>query len=223
MKINYCLPIIKGSKKEVLNSLKIKGFNFYEVWLDYMKDLDEKFMLTLAKKFKGKIIFVFRRKNLEPIKLSIDKKQSVISLLSKFDVFLDLDFLTQHEELEFLRKTKAKIKLILSYHNYKETPSLDYLKNLINKMKRYHPDIFKVSTFCQREEDSLNLLNLILKLRKQRLKYIVVGMGGMGLITRIFGVIWGNKISFTPLDLRSKSAEGQLTKKQLQLILREIN
>lgn len=223
MKINYCLPIIKDSKKEILKSLKIKGFNFYEVWLDYIKDLDEKFVASLAKKFKGKIIFVFRRKNLEPIRLTMDKMQNLISLLLKFDVFLDLDFLTQHEELEFLRKNHTKAKLILSYHNYKETPSLDYLENLINKMKRYHPDILKVSTFCQREEDSLNLLNLLLRLRGQRLKYIVLGMSGVGLITRIFGTIWGNEMSFTPQDLKERSAEGQITKEQLQLILREIN
>lgn len=223
MKINYCLPIIKDSKKEVLKALNIKGFNFYEVWLDYIKDLDEKFVVSLAKKFKGKIIFVFRRKNLEPLKLSIDKRRNLISVLSKFDVFLDLDFLTQHEELEFIRKNNTKAKLILSYHNYKETPSLDYLENLINKMRRYHPDIFKISTFCQRKEDSLNLLNLLLKLRKQRLKYIVLGMGELGLINRIFGAIWGNEISFTPQDLKERSAEGQMTKKQLQFILKGIN
>lgn len=223
MKINYCLPIIKDSKKEVLKSLKVKGFNFYEVWLDYIKDLDEKFMLSLAKKFKRKMIFVFRRKNLEPNKLTMDKRRNLISLLSKFDVFLDLDFLTQHEELEFLRKNNTKAKLILSYHHYKETPSLEYLENLINKMKMYHPDIFKVSTFCQREEDSLNLLNLLLKLREQRLKYIVLGMGQKGLITRIFGTSWGNEMTFTPQDLKERSAEGQMTKKQLQLILRGIN
>lgn len=223
MKINFCLPIIKDSQKEVLKSTKFKGFNFYEVWLDYIEDLDEKFMLSLAKKFKGKIIFVFRRKNLKPIKLTMDKKQNLISLLSKFDVFLDLDFLTQHEELEFLRKNNAKAKLILSYHNYKKTPNPDYLENLINKMKRYCPDIFKVSTFCQKEEDSLNLLNLLLKLKELRLKCIVLGMGQKGLITRIFGAIWGNEMSFTPQDLKGRSAEGQITKKQLQLILRGIN
>lgn len=223
MKINYCLPIIKSSKKEVLKALNIKGFNFYEVWLDYIKDLDEKFILNLAKKFKEKIIFVFRRQNLEEVKLTIDKRQSLIFLLSKFNVFLDLDFLTQQEELDFLRQKTSKIKLILSYHNYKETPNLNYLEDLIDKMKRYKPDIFKVSNFCLREKDSLNLLSMLLKLKKQNLKYIVLGMGQKGLITRIFGALWGNEMNFTPQDIKEKSAKGQLTKKQLVNILKELN
>ncbi len=222
-KVKYCLPIIKDSKKEVLKALNIKGFDLYEIWLDYIKDLDEKFVANLASKFKGKLIFVFRRQNLEPIKLSLDTRLNFISLMSKSSSFLDLDFLTQHDELEFLMKNPTNLKLILSYHNYKETQKLDYFANLITKMKRYNSDIYKVATFCRNEQDALMLLELILKLKEQRLRYIVLGMGEMGRITRIIGSIWGNEINFTPQNLTEKSAKGQLTKKSLELILKEIN
>lgn len=223
MKSKYCLPIIKGSKKEVLKSLNIKGFDLYEVWLDYVKDLDENFVLSLAKKFKERLIFVFRRQNLEPIKLTLEKRLSLISLLSKSLTFLDLDFLTQHEELESLRKNNTSLKLILSYHNYKETPKFDYFASLIAKMKRYNPDIYKYATFCQRENDALILLELILKLKEQKLKYIVSGIGEIGKIIRIIGSIWGNEINFTPQILKEKSAKGQLTKKSLELILKGVS
>lgn len=222
-KAKYCLPIIKVNKKEVLKSLSIKGFDYCEVWLDYIKDLDKEFVVKIAKKFKGRLIFVFRRQNLEPIKLTLKERLNLISLLSKYFAFLDLDFLTQHEELEFLRKSSTNLKLILSYHNYKETPKLDYFANLVAKMKRYNPDIYKFATFCQTETDVLILLELILKLKEQKLKYIVSGMGEIGKITRIIGSIWGNEINFTPRNLKEKSAKGQLTKKSLQLILEEIN
>lgn len=222
-KFRYCLPIIKNTKKEVAKSLKIKGYNFYEIWLDYVRDLDDNFITDIAKKHEGKLIFLFRRQNLEKIRLSLEKRQSIISLLSKFNVFLDVDFLTQYDELEFLRQNIEKIKLILSYHNYKETPKLDYLLNLINKMKKYNPDIFKIATTCNKETDTLSLLNLLLKLKAQKLKYIVLGMGEKGLITRIFGPIWGNELIFTPQNLKETSARGQLTRKQLELIFEEIN
>lgn len=221
--VKYCLPIIKQSKKEVLKSLNIKGFSLYEFWLDYVRDLDEEFVLNIAKKFKGKIILVFRRQNLESIKMNLEKRVNLISLLSKIPNFLDLDFLTQHDELEFLRKNDSKLKLILSYHNYKETPRLDYLTTLISKMKRYNPTIHKFATFCQTEQDALILLELILKLKDQKVKYIVLGMGKRGQITRIVGSIWGNEINFTPKDLKEKSAPGQLTKKSLELILKKVN
>lgn len=223
MKNKYCLPIMKNTKREVIKSLKIKGYGFYEIWLDYIRDLDDQFVVDVAKKNQEKLIFLFRRQNLEKIKLPLERRQKIISTLSKFNVFLDIDFLTQYEELEFLRQNPGKSRLILSYHNYKETPKLDYLLNLINKMEKFNPDIFKIATMCNKETDSLNLLNLLLKLKGQRLKYIVLGMGEKGLITRIFGPIWGNQLIFAPQNLKDKSAEGQLTKKQLQLILSGIN
>lgn len=223
MKTKYCLPIIKNTKKEVLKSLQVKDYDLYEIWIDYIRDLDEKFILEIAKKYKRKIIFVSRRKNLETIKQTLDKRHKLISHLSNLDVLLDLDFLTQHEELEFLRKENRKIKLILSYHNYKETPKPDYLGNLITKMRRYSPEIVKISTFCQKEEDGLNLLNLLLKLKSQQLSCVVLGMGKKGLITRIFGSIWGNEIIFAPKDMKEKSAQGQITKRQMEIVLKEIN
>lgn len=215
MKTKYCLPIIKTSKKEVLTFLKIKDYDFYEIWLDYIKDLDEKFIIETCKKFQRRLIFVFRRQNLEKIKLDLEKRQKFITLLSKFNIYLDLDFLTQHEELEFLISSAGRIKLILSYHNYKETPKSDFLGNLLSKMKRYNPNIYKIATFCQKESDALNLLNFILILKEQKLNYIVLGMGKNGLISRIIGPLWGNQISFAPKDIKDKSALGQLTKDQM--------
>lgn len=222
MKIKYCLPVIKNTRKAVLKSLKLKGFDFYEIWLDYIQDLDDKFAVSLAKKFRGKIIFVFRRQNLEKIRLPLEKRKHIISSLQHSNTLLDLDFLTQQEELDFLRQKNSNIKLILSYHNYQETPALNYLENLINKMTVFNPNIFKISTFCKAEEDALNLLHLLLSLKKQQIKYIVLGMGQKGLITRIFGSIWGNEFNFAPFDVKEKSAKGQLTKSQLENILKEI-
>lgn len=222
MKVKYCLPIIKNTKKDVLKSLKIKGFDFYEIWLDYIKDLDNQFLLDIAKTNRGKLIFLFRRQSLEEIRLPLEKRQQIISSISKYNVYLDLDFLSQYEEIKYL-KDYPKIKLILSYHNYKETPKLDYLKNLVGKMKIYNPAVFKIATFCQNETDGLNLLNFLLMLKEQKVKYTVLGMGKKGLITRIFGSIWGNEFTFVPIDLKEKSAQGQLIKKQMEVILKEIN
>lgn len=222
-KFKYCLPIIKKSKKEIIKSLEISGYDFYEIWLDYIQDLDNTFITDIAKKHEGKLIFLFRRQNLEKIRLSLEKRQNIISLLSKLNVFLDIDFLNQYDELEFLKQKVRKSKLILSYHNYKETPKLDYLLNLINKMKKYNPDIFKIATTCNKETDALSLLNLLLKLKAQKLKYIVLGMGEKGLITRIFGPIWENEISYAPQNFKEQSAAGQLTRKQLELIFKEIS
>lgn len=232
-KIKYCLPIIKNSKEEVLQEIlhNLDRYDFFEVWLDYIEDLDEDFIKTITHKFKGKLILLLRRQNLETGKLSSDLKNKIIKLLEDSKSILDLDIVDQKDELEFLTKSNSKVKRIVSYHNYKETPSLENLEDIIEEMENFNPDIFKIATFCKNEEDSLKLLNLLLILKKQNeqvlsnqnKKFIILGMGGKGLITRIFGAVWGNEFNFAPVDLKERSAEGQLTKRQLESILKEIN
>lgn len=233
MKIKYCLPIIKSSKEEVLQTIlhNLDGYDFFEVWLDYIEDLEEDFIKSLINKFNDKLILLFRRQNLEKNNLSVDLKRKVIKLLEGSESILDLDIFDQKDELEFLRKSNSKVKRIVSYHNYKETPSLVSLQKMIKEIKKFNPDIFKISTFCKNEEDSLQLLNLLLMLKKQHeqvlsnrnKKFIILGMGKKGLITRIFGALWGNEFNFAPVDLKERSAEGQLTKGQVENILKEIN
>lgn len=233
MKIKYCLPIIKSSKGEVLQIIlhNLDGYDFFEVWLDYIEDLDEDFIKSLINKFKDKLILLLRRRDLEKGKLSNDLKSKIIELLEGSVSILDLDIVDQKDDLEFLRKNKSSIKKIVSYHNYGETPPLERLEKIIGEMRKFNPDIFKISTFCKNERDSLKLLNLLLILKKQNeqvfsnrnKKFIILGMGEQGLITRIFGAVWGNAFNFAPIGLKERSAEGQLTKRQLENILKEIN
>lgn len=225
MKIKYCLPIIKSSKEEILQEIlqNLNSYDFFEVWLDYIEDLDENFIKILLNKFNNKLVLLFRRQNLEEGKLSVDLRREIIKLLDSSDSLLDLDIFDQKEDLEFINQNNLNVKKIVSYHNYEQTPALDELQKITEEMDKFNPDILKVSIFCQNKEDSIKLLNLILLLKKGNKKFIVLGMGEDGLITRIFGALWGNEFNFAPIDVKEKSAEGQLTKKQLENILKEVN
>lgn len=225
MKIKYCLPIIKSSKEEVLQEIlqNIDNYDFFEVWLEYIEGLDINFIEILLNKFNDKLILLFRRQNLERGKLSVDLRREIIKLLDSSDSLLDLDIFDQKEDLEFINQSNLRIKKIVSYHNYEQTPTLDELQKITEEMDKFNPTILKVSTFCQNKEDGLKLLSLILMLKKNNKKFIVLGMGAERLITRIFGALWGNEFNFAPIDLKEKSAEGQLTKRQLENILKEVN
>lgn len=227
MIIKYCLPIIKTTKQEVLQALNTKGYDFYEVWLDYIKDLDEAFIKNLVKKLKDKLIIVFRRKNLEEMRLSFDERVKIISSLENSNSFLDLDITIQKNELDLIQKKRLKISTIVSYHSYQETPDDGKLKEIVDTMKTYDPAIFKIATNCNSPKDALRLLGLLLAMKgtffpsgtkEKNIKYIILGMGKFGIITRIFGTLWGNQMIFAPKEKGEQSAPGQLTKKQLQSI-----
>ena len=224
MKINYCLPIIKTTKQEVLETIKVnQDYIFFEVWLDYIDDLKDEFVQQLINDNKGKLILLFRRQKLEGIHMDIDKRREIIDAVANKDVYLDLDVNNQQEELEYIQENNLSVKLITSYHNYDETPSLEELKNIPDEMHYYNPEIYKIATYCQTEQDALKLLELLLTLRQEEKKYIVLGMGEQGSVTRVFGTIWGNKMIFAPKEKNENSAPGQLTKMQLETIFKNLS
>jgi 3-dehydroquinate dehydratase len=55
-------------------------------------------------------------------------------------------------------------------------------------------------------------------LKKENKRCIILGMGEHGMITRIFGTLWGNEMVFAPQTKSEASAPGQLTKQQLATI-----
>ena len=241
MKVKYCLPIIKSKTDEVLKiiSENQNSYDFFEVWLDYIENLDEKFMKQLPTKFHDldKMIFLFRRQNLETPVMDFKKRKKIIDTILEstnpinsrsrsYCPFIDLD-ISQKEELEYLEKSRPGVKLILSYHNYKNTPNNKGLIEIIESMGKHNPMIYKLSTFCNTENDALRLISILLELKEKNKKFVVLGMGKYGEMTRIQGTELGNEMVFAPLSVDEKSAEGQLTldeyRKIFEAVAKSIN
>ena len=218
--MKYCLPIIKESCEEVLNIISENpDFDFYEIWLGYIKDVDADFVWKLSEQFNGKLIFLFRKQNLEKSEIDKDLRDKIIKLLENSDNLMDFDINDGSWGLNFIKENKLNNKVIASYHDYEKTKSVDELMRITKSMEEYRPEIFKVSTFCKTEEDGLKLLNLLLELKKENKKFIVLGMGEKGVMVRIYGAIWGNEFNFAPISNDEKSAPGQLTRANLNRIL----
>lgn len=218
--MKYCLPIIKNLKEEVSNEISQNpDYDFYEIWLSYIQDLDTDFIWKVSGQYNGKLVFLFRKQNLEKSELTQDIKQKIIKLLETSGNFLDLDIKDQEKELDFIKENKLNNKLIVSYHNYKETPDLE---KIVDEIKEINPVIIKVSTFCKEAKDALKLLEVLLGLKNHGRKFIISGMGEKGKIVRIFGALWGNEMNFAPGDENGKSAPGQMTKKELEEIFERI-
>lgn len=219
MKVKYCLPIIKSSISEVKKEIEEnkKEYQYFEIWLDYIEDVNLKFIDEIKNSLGEKAVFLFRRQNLESIKMNFKKRKEIVDLLKNSKSFLDLDMETQPEDLQYIKG--KKIKLILSYHNYKKTPEYKMLDEIIEKMEGYAPSMYKISTFCSKKDDGIRLLSLLMQLKNRGLRAIILGMGEKGVNTRIFGSLWGNEMIFAPKTTNEASAPGQLTKSELEKIL----
>lgn len=218
--IKYCLPLIKDNKEEVLAAISENpGYDFYEVWLSYIKDLNTDFIWKLSDQYNGKLIFVFRKQNLEKTEIDKDLREKIIKLLEASENFLDLDINEGLWGLDFIKNEKLNNKVITSFHDYHKTPSESQLDETFKSMEKFNPEIYKFSTFCKTSQDSLKLLNFLLKLKVDNKKFLIFGMGEEGKIVRLCGALWGNEFNFAPLSEDERSAPGQITKDEMERIL----
>jgi 3-dehydroquinate dehydratase-1 len=100
--------------------------------------------------------------------------------------------------------------LILSHHNFKETPSEDFILNKIIEGEKLGADITKLAVMANSYGDVLKLFNATYKARlsKVEIPIVTMSMGEYGKITRVFGSYFGIDMSFAVG--KGVSAPGQM-------------
>lgn len=109
-----------------------------------------------------------------------------------------------------LAKTRNK-KLILSYHNFKKTPALPYLKNQAEKACELGCDILKIAAMTNNMEEARRLLNFCSNWKKTKIS--VMSMGHLGAMSRLAGFLFGSCLTYGFID--QPVACGQLSVKDL--------
>jgi len=123
---------------------------------------------------------------------------------------IDLETINAHC-LEKLENISNKT-IILSFHDFKKTPSISELENCIKKANDAKAGIVKIAAFCKNEEDSERLLSLPRKFKN--LKISVVGMGPFGKKVRKIAPKYGSVLGYA--STTSAVAPGQLSVAELR-------
>jgi 3-dehydroquinate dehydratase/shikimate dehydrogenase len=110
-------------------------------------------------------------------------------------------------ELEYFQPLQRRdTKLIVSYHNFDETPR--YLLDIYSKIAKKCPDIIKIATMANSCKDSLRMLNMVSNADRD---VIGICMGQEGGITRLFGPLVGGYLTFASLNDEKAAAPGQIS------------
>ncbi|MEI8229782.1 MAG: type I 3-dehydroquinate dehydratase [Candidatus Peregrinibacteria bacterium] len=121
----------------------------------------------------------------------------------------------QYVDLE-MRELRAKTplpsgtKLIASFHDYQNTPSLPVLKKRVQLLCSSMPKIVKIATKVIHYKDLLTLEKLQKFLEEQKIPSIVLGMGDKAHLSRLLSV-HQNVFTYACLEPRTATAPGQLT------------
>jgi 3-dehydroquinate dehydratase / shikimate dehydrogenase len=109
-------------------------------------------------------------------------------------------------------------KLIVSYHDYKETP--DSVDALYERLTRLPAAIHKIATRANTASDSLFAFQLLERAKKDQKCLIAIAMGEAGLLTRLLGPSRGSWLTYGALEETRQSAPGQVSCADLKTLYR---
>ncbi len=207
--MKICIPInnkkIDALIKNFATTQKLADIT--ELWLDnFSSKTLKKILLEISKKIKKPILY----------KSFGDKKNISMILKNKKIKYIDLDIKTPTSTINFAKKVNPKVKIILSSHDFKKTPSIEKLKLLSKKMEQKNPDIYKISTFAKSKKDNFKILEILKFLDKKGKKAICICMGENGTLSRGSKEFSKNYLTYVALSNKDKTAPGQLTIKEFK-------
>lgn len=101
-------------------------------------------------------------------------------------------------------------KILFSYHNFKTTPSLKVLKGFLKSASKLGLKWFKITTFADKWEDSLEFLTLIKYGKSLGLEVVAFNMGEKVKISRILNLFLGSPFTYVFPPSEKPLAPGQL-------------
>lgn len=205
----------KTAQDAVKDAKKAKAADLIEVRLDYIKGLKEWDLKKIIKDCKKPLIITNREKTEGGFFIGDENKRIEIlkSAIKLGADYIDVEYSSEKNTIKNLIKKKNKTKIIISYHNFKETP--DSITNVYNGIKKLNPDLIKIATYANSVTDNFRIFDLIKTANKEKRSVIAFCMGSYGQFSRILGIVLGSQIIYASLEKGKESASGQLTLNEL--------
>jgi 3-dehydroquinate dehydratase/shikimate dehydrogenase len=214
-----CIPIVGPTQNKSLEDIAMAEplADFLELRLDLMKDYDLGALLQAA----TKPCIVTNRTKREGGQFAGTEEERVNILKKAMDAgaeYVDIETSTPKELLKPFLESDHKSKIILSYHNFTDTP--EELEHLYKIMCEMPADVIKIVTYARDITNNLAVFKLIYRAKKDDKKIIALCMGERGEISRILSPLLGGFLTFGSLETGKESAPGQITAVKLRDIYR---
>jgi 3-dehydroquinate dehydratase / shikimate dehydrogenase len=131
------------------------------------------------------------------------------------DVELDL---LESPHAESLGALFESFTVICSHHDFQETPA--DLELIYERMARTRAHISKLATRANSITDSVTLMRLLERGRREGRPVIAVSMGAAGVLTRVLAPAFGAFLTYGSLDAEQATAPGQIDARDLRGLYR---
>ncbi len=207
-----CVPVV--SESQIITSVE-PLVDFFEVRID----LIGKDWRKLVSQLKKPWIACNRRVEEGGVWQDSEEKR-IKELLSALDLganLIDLELGTSAVD-KIVKEVKGRASVIVSYHNLRETPPVDRLRQIVANQKAVGADICKVVTTARTIKDNAEILEFIGLFPDTKLICFAMGMAGQ--ISRVLSPLVGGYLTWASAEEGRESASGQIAAGDLRRMYR---
>ena len=195
--------VVTVSGKEsrlLLKKAKRLGARIFELRIDRFPSLKENFILKKIRFYRGLglplIATIRRREEGGGRRIPEAKRLELFKKVLPWVEAVDLELASKKiiRALTPLAHRKGK-RVIVSYHNFKGTPSDGTLRSTIEKGKRAGADLVKIAVTPKKEGDVGRLL--LLTHRNKGRGIVSIAMGAKGQVTRFLAPLFGSPLTYS--------------------------
>lgn len=231
-----CVPVMEKTREKIITEITfLTGssadmiewrVDAFEAFSDYnaVREVLEAVSPVLGEKI---FLYTFRTKK-QGGEAQVDREtlNDLHDLAAESDCvdLIDIEYFEEDKPLRKIRRLQEKgVKVVASHHDFEETPSVEIMKMLLEKMCVGGADIVKLAVMPQNGKDVLNLLEVTENFKRENADtpVITMSMGKLGSISRLCGETFGSCVTFGAN--KKCSAPGQYQMQDLAMILEAIH
>ena len=231
-----CVPIVNKERVSILaeamtfRDMPIDVVEWRADWYDNVKKIDK--VLETIKMLRDvlediPILFTYRTPKeggASPISAQEYEALNLAVAESGLVDLIDIEMFTGDEMVTRIIDAahKNNVKVIGSNHDFHQTPEKEEIIKRLRKIQDLGADIPKIAVMPLTKADVLTLLEATVEMEQYADRPIItMSMGGMGVVSRISGEIFGSAMTFGAAT--KASAPGQLNVKELYSILKVVH
>ncbi|MDN5844763.1 MAG: type I 3-dehydroquinate dehydratase [Candidatus Nitrosocosmicus sp.] len=202
-----------------INEALNMGADIIECRFDYLRDFENlDHYLDILSKYKDKCIYTIRPEN-EGGKFPNDPKKRaeiIDNFIHRNPFLVDIEYnLISSNDLIADLVENENPRILVSWHDFLQTPEFDYLLEQVKNMQIYSP-LVKIVTTAKSIDDSIKILSLNRSI-DTHINLVAFAMGEMGVLSRVLCTVVGDA-PFTYASLGAAIAPGQLSIDQMKSI-----
>ncbi|KAJ3681077.1 hypothetical protein LUZ60_015566 [Juncus effusus] len=222
-----CVPSMAKTAEEMAGDMTAAaevGADVVELRLDYLSSFKPRSDLERLLANRPLPTLVTYRPKWEGGEYNGDDDSRLKALLIAMELgaeFIDIELKVAEKFVKLISgKKPEKFKLIISAHNYENTPSVEDLGNLVANIQALGADVVKIATTAVDISDVSRMFQLIVRCQEKQVPIIGLVMKERGVISRLICPKFGGFLTFGSFTNGRESASGQPTVSDLINIYR---